>query len=81
MTLTFLSAPEVLQACLSSGVNLEESAARAWTNCRLYKVFTTQVKCSEQGDNYYIILLRYALLILKIPRFKRLDSYARGHCI
>lgn len=47
---TFLSAPAVLQACLSSGLNLEESAAKAWMNWRLYSIFTTQVKCSAKRD-------------------------------
>lgn len=44
--ITFLSAPAVLQACRSSGLNLDESAASAWTNCRLYSIFTRQVKHS-----------------------------------
>lgn len=48
LTSTFLSAPVALQACLSSGLNLEERAARAWMNCRLYSIFTTQLKCSAQ---------------------------------
>lgn len=47
---TFLSAPAVLHACLSSGLNLEESAAKAWMNWRLYSIFTTQVKCSAKRD-------------------------------
>lgn len=48
---TFFSTPAVLHACLSSGLNLEESAARAWTNWRLYSIFTTQVKCSAKEDS------------------------------
>lgn len=48
--LTFFSAPAVLQACLSSGLNLEESAAKAWMNWRLYSIFTTQLKCSAKRD-------------------------------
>lgn len=44
--LTFLIAPDELQACLSSGLSLVESDTRAWMNCRLYSIFTTQVKCS-----------------------------------
>lgn len=47
---TFLSAPAVLQACLSSGLNLEEIAAKAWMNWRLYSILTTQVKCSAKRD-------------------------------
>lgn len=36
----------MLQACLSSGLNLAERAARAWVYCRLYSVLTKQMKCS-----------------------------------
>lgn len=56
-TFTFLSAPDVLQACLSSGLNLVDSAARAWVNCRLYSIFTTQVKCSTQEDTVTLSIL------------------------
>lgn len=55
VTFTFLSAPAVLQACLSSKLNLEESAARAWMNCRLYSIFTTHVKCSTQEEKVMLV--------------------------
>lgn len=51
INVTFFSTPAVLQACLSSGLNLEESAAKAWMNWRLYSIFTTQVKCSAKEDS------------------------------
>lgn len=53
MSITFLRAPDVLQACLSSGLNLAERDARAWVYCRLYSILTRQMKCSagtERGD-------------------------------
>lgn len=51
---TFLAAPVLLQASLSSGLNLTDRAARACVYCRLYSTFTTHVKCSAHKHTAWL---------------------------
>lgn len=74
---TFLSAPAVLQACLSSGLSLEESAAKAWMNWRLYSIFTTQVKCSAKRD----ILNHFSMHRITFKRGRKLFHFSAAQCV
>lgn len=80
---TFLAAPVLLQASLSSGLNLMDRAARACVNCRLYNTFTTHVKCSAHKHNMLIINTRCSILCLDNMKLKQIFTLINvcGHTV